>query len=103
MNKDTILNQGRPIEPDCFENNREEQWYNIGLFDGANSNAWHSIANGDLPKEDGEYIIFLDGCLEIYEYDKRKNYWTNARNPYCNEWWIQKDISHWMEMLKFPE
>lgn len=59
MNKDTILNQERPIEPYCFENNREEQWYNIGLFDGANSNAWHSIANGDLPKEDGEYKDFL--------------------------------------------
>lgn len=100
MNRDTILNQGRPIEPYCFENNREEQWYNIGLFDGANSNTWHSIADGDLPRENGEYLILLNGRIDFYEYDKEKNYWTNNRNPYCNGLWVQTMISHWMVIPK---
>lgn len=100
MNRDTILSQGRPIEPYCFENNREEQWYNIGLFDVASSKIWHSIADGDLPKENGEYIILLEGRAEIFSYDKDRNYWTNARVDFYKEWWVQSNITHWMEIPK---
>lgn len=100
MNRDEILNQGRPIEPNCFENDREEEWYNVGLFDGASSKVWHSIADGDLPKKDGEYIILLDGRAEIFEYNKDKNYWINARDSFYHEWWVQGRINYWMEIPK---
>lgn len=26
----------RPIEPNCFETDREEQWHDVGYFDGYN-------------------------------------------------------------------
>lgn len=35
MTREEIINQGRPTEPNCFETDREEQWYNVGLYDGA--------------------------------------------------------------------
>ncbi len=109
MNRDEILNQGRPIEPNCFNRHRggrwrkvdkEEQWYKIGLYDGASSKVWHSIADGDLPKEDGEYIVLLYGSAEIFEYDKKNNYWKNARDYFYHEWFVQHDITHWMEIPK---
>lgn len=107
MTRDEILNQGRPVEPNSIfkrcrwrKIDKEELWYKIGLYDGANSKVWHSIADGDLPKENGEYIILLDGSAEIYEYDKDKNYWTNARDYWCHEWWVQHKITHWMEIPK---
>ena len=100
MNRDEILNQGRPIEPNCFENDREEEWYNVGLFDGASSKVWHSIADGDLPKEDGEYIVLLYGSAEIFRYYKDDNYWVNARVDFYKDWLVQRDITHWMEIPK---
>lgn len=109
MTRDEILNQGRPIEPNCFNRhrgewwrkvNKEELWYKIGLYDGASSKVWHSIADGDLPKKDGEYIILLDGRAEIFKYNKDENYWTNAREKFYKDWLVQNDITHWMEIPK---
>ncbi|MCI6672409.1 MAG: hypothetical protein MSG77_07720 [Prevotella sp.] len=34
MTREEIMNQGRPTELHCFETDREEQWYNLGLYDG---------------------------------------------------------------------
>lgn len=106
MNRDEILNQGRPSESNCFKRcrwrkiDKEELWYKIGLYDGASSKVWHSIADGDLPKEDGEYIILLYGSAEIFKYNKDENYWTNAREKFYKDWWVQNDITHWMEIPK---
>lgn len=38
MTREEIIKQGRPIEPNCFETDREEQWYNLGLYNGATAN-----------------------------------------------------------------
>lgn len=35
MTREEILKQGAPIEPNCFETDREEQWYKVGLYEGA--------------------------------------------------------------------
>lgn len=98
MNRDEILNQGRPSEPNCFESDREEQWYKIGLYDGASSNVWHSIADGDLPKEDGDYIVLIFGRAYVYRYNKKCNYWRNMREEVLEDWHEQGDITHWMEI-----
>ena len=112
MTRDEIINQGRPSESNCFnihigewwrKVDKKELWYKIGLYDGASSNVWHSIADGDLPKENGEYIILLDGLIEIFEYDKDKNYWTNARDYWYKNWWVQERINYWMKLPKLPE
>lgn len=45
MNREEIISQGAPIEPNCFETDREEQWYKVGLYEGATSNPWLSKIN----------------------------------------------------------
>ena len=35
MTIEEIINQGRPTEPHCFDTDREEQWYSLGLYNGA--------------------------------------------------------------------
>ena len=57
MTREDIINQGIPTEPNCFETDREEQWYKVGLYEGATANPWHSVADGDLPTKDGEYLV----------------------------------------------
>ena len=39
MTRAEIISKGAPIEPNCFETDREEQWYKVGLYEGAC--AWH--------------------------------------------------------------
>lgn len=75
MNRDEILNQGRPLEPNCFESDREEQWYKVGLYDGANSKVWHSIT--DIPTIGKQ-------CLVEYEADGKVRYRVDKRSEY--EW-----------------
>ena len=33
--KEEIMQQGVPVEPNCFETDREEQRYKVGLYEGA--------------------------------------------------------------------
>lgn len=106
MNRDEIINQGRPSESNCFKRcrwrkiDKEELWYKIGLYDGASSKVWHSIADGDLPKENGEYIVLENGVAEFYMYDKDANYWSKSREEFHKDWLSQGDITHWMEIPK---
>lgn len=39
MTSEEIISQGIPVEPHCFETDREEQWYNLGLYDGATASS----------------------------------------------------------------
>lgn len=76
MTREEILNQGRPVEPDCFETDREEQWYKVGLYDGATARIeWHTTA--DMP-ETGKR------CLMEYEADGEIRYRVDWRSEY--EW-----------------
>lgn len=81
MNRDEILNQGRPSESNCFKRcrwrkiDKEELWYKIGLYDGASSNVWHSIT--DIPTIGKQ-------CLVEYEADGKVRYRVDKRSEY--EW-----------------
>lgn len=35
LTKEEIIEAGCPLEPACFETDREETWYNVGLYHGA--------------------------------------------------------------------
>lgn len=91
MTREDIINQGIPTEPNCFETDREEQWYKVGLYEGATANPWHSVADGDLPQNDNDvlcqngtelivgYFSMVDNCFYDADSEDRLTdveYWT---------------------------
>lgn len=48
MTQEEILKQGRQVEPNCLETDREEQWYKVGLYEGATATPWHDVKE-ELP------------------------------------------------------
>ena len=104
MTQEEILKQGRPIEPNCFETDREEQWYKLGLYEGATVSPWHSVSDGDLPTETkGDYanmpfiVVFKDGtrCSAYYalKEDEDNAYFYDD----CD---CALDVEYWMEIPK---
>lgn len=59
------IEQLNVVEPYCFESDREEQWYNIGLKNGLEIadehpvNVWHD-AKIFTPTQDKEVIVLCD-------------------------------------------
>lgn len=53
MTQEEIIQQGAPVEPNCFETDREEQWYKVGLYEGATASPWHDVKE-ELPNKGGE-------------------------------------------------
>lgn len=93
MTKEEILQQGAPIEPNSFETDREEQWYKVGLYEGAKANVWHKNIDGDLPKKDGRYLVMANnGYCHTCQYDSGSRYWDTIG--------YQSDIKYWMEVPK---
>lgn len=75
------------IEPYCFENEQEEQWYKVGLREGADAAikqlGWHSAV--ELPKKPtsklGRIIVLtLDGKLGF-------NYYVDGWDMSNVKWW----------------
>ena len=96
MTQEEILKHGRPVEPNCFETDREEQWYKVGLYEGATASPWHSVADGDLPKKDGRYIVMAqNGYCHTCKYKTDSRYWDTIG--------YQSDIAYWMKIPKLPE
>ena len=102
MTQEEILKQGAPIEPNCFETDREEQWYKVGLYEGATASPWHSVADGDLPPKAKnnnrvefsiEVLVRLDkNRLDFGRYDYTyKNWYIGLQRVYP---------THWMEIPK---
>lgn len=102
MTQEEILKQGSPIEPNSFETEREEQWYRVGLYEGATASPWHSVANGDLPPKaknnnrvefSVEVLVRLDkNILAFGRYDYTyKSWYVGLQRVYP---------THWMEIPK---
>ena len=76
-------------EPNCFETDREEQWYKVGLKEGlaaADSHPHWIPVEDELPKEKGMYMFRLsngDMCYETY-YPKLK---------------LVANVTHWMPII----
>ena len=87
-------------EPNCFETEREEQWYKVGLRDGLNAADaephWVSVAD-ELPKHkvkaglgmfDNVIICTKDGLRDVTYYDDTNKEWA--------DW--DGEVTHWMPM-----
>lgn len=98
MTREEIINQGRPIEPNCFETDREEQWYNVGLYDGASANQWHSVADGDLPQNNNDVLCQNDIELIVGYFSIADNcfYDTDSDDRLT-------DVEYWMEIPQLPK
>lgn len=104
MTQEEILKQGAPIEPNCFETDREEQWYKVGLYEGATASPWHSVADGDLPlkaKNNNRVEFSVEVLVKL-----DKNKLAFGRYDYTYKRWyvgLQRVYpTHWMEMPKLP-
>lgn len=99
MTREDIINQGIPTEPNCFETDREEQWYKVGLYEGATANPWHSVTDGDLP-QNNTYCFFSIGIneIEIGHVMDGCVHFNSTEKP-----WILKDMDYWMEIPELPK
>lgn len=106
------------IEPHCFETDREEQWFNIGLQYGletADTNPkspWISV-DDDLPNDETKLcIIYCEAYNkngdnienkhhEIYlaNFDKETSSWVNVES-YNNYFF---DVLYWMPIPELPK
>lgn len=104
MTREDIINQGIPTGPNCFETDREEQWYKVGLYEGATANPWHSVADDFPPKAKNnnriefsvEVLVRLDkNKLDFGRYDYTyKSWYVGLQRVYP---------THWMEIPQLPK
>lgn len=99
MTREEILKQGKYAEPNCFETGREEQWYRVGLYEGATASPWHKVADGDLPKVAKDCIFRCKGiCIQGFMcWNKSLSLEGEPDSALCIY-----DIDYWMEIPKLP-
>lgn len=110
MNRE-IINQGRPVEPNCFETDREEQWYKVGLYEGATASPWHSVADGDLPKgikNNSECMPFIVKTKDGNQYFAYYASWFDEeyraiRHDFFDDCDCPLDVEYWMEIPELPK
>lgn len=102
------------VEPYCFETDREEQWYNIGLKHGleiADENPkspWISVED-DLPCNheeliDKNYKDSLIKTLFVIALRDNKHQDFTCMVLVNGEWrWLGTDYTHWMVIPKLPK
>ena len=105
------IEQLNDIEPCCFENDREEQWFSIGLkygLDIADSNPkspWISVED-DLPcnhdelfinddkKETKTVLSIINGYIMMSRMYKPKHKWR---------WDSEEQPTHWFPIPELPK
>lgn len=100
------------IEPHCFETDREEQWFNVGLqygLDVADTNPespWISVED-DLPCNHREYVDLKYNSYTCQMLVRYKNgiYSVERMVMIFGRWrWAESnDITHWMPIPKLEE
>lgn len=104
------IEQLNEVEPYCFETDREEQWYRVGLQEGLNiadanpKSPWISVKD-DLPcnheelislddKRDTLYVIaVIHGIIILSRMYKFEGKWS----------WITDEPTHWMPIPELPK
>lgn len=106
MTQEEILKQGAPIEPNCFETEREEQWYKVGLYEGATASPWHSVVDGDLPEEangdaiDPPFLVTVrDGYTFMAYYGRGEE---DGEMNFFDDCGLALAVDYWMEIPKLP-
>ena len=100
------------IEPHCFETDREEQWFNVGLqygLDVADANPkspWISVED-DLPCNHREYVDLKYNSYTCQMLVRCKNgiYSVERMVMIFGRWrWAESNnITHWMPIPKLEE
>lgn len=81
-------------EPNCFETDREEQWYKVGLKEGLAAADSHPqwIPVEEKPQEKGWYLVAtptLNSKIDVALWD--------------GKWFRLITITHWMPMTPPPQ
>ena len=93
------IEQLNDIEPYCFENDREEQWFNVGLkygLDVADSNPkspWISVDDKLPPvEEDGlsvkVFVISTKGEMYFSRYNYDMEVWMSYESDVTFTYWM---------------
>lgn len=105
MTQEEILKQGRQVEPNSFETDREEQWYKVGLCEGATATPWHDVKE-ELPDINIPVLVLTHSgnVVTTSMYIPRD---INGNVLGDKEWKgnhaFKRSITHWMEIPKLPE
>ena len=102
------IEQLNEVEPYCFETDREEQWYNVGLQEGlkiADANpklSWISVKDS-LPEQDEEVIVLRDEFNTSYFY--KISFAHIVDKTVCRDYngWNVPDVVYWFPMPKIPK
>ena len=90
-------------EPNCFETDREEQWYKVGLKEGLAAAdqcpAWVSVEER-LPPKMGKYSKRSDEVLVITERKERfiAKYWYDG-DGWAVSGFPTSKLTHWMPII----
>lgn len=102
------IEQLNESEPHCFETDREEQWYNVGLQEGlriADANPKLSFINVEdsLPEQDEEVIVLCDEFNTSYFY--KISFAHIVDKTVCKDYngWNVPDVVYWFPMPKIPK
>ena len=94
------------VEPYCFETDREEQWYRVGLQEGlsiADANPkspWISV-NEKLPPIEKDnlsikvLVVSTKGKIDFSRYDYNMKGWISPV--------LDIEFTHWMPLPKLPK
>lgn len=106
------IEQLNEVEPYCFETDREEQWYRVGLQEGlsiADANPkspWISVED-DLPCNYEELIDTTRHCTVskdvIVRHKDGSMTFERMINNYKSQWIFLSDVTHWMPLPKLPK
>lgn len=100
------IEQLNETEPYCFETDREEQWFNVGLQEGlevADANPkspWISVKEKLPPEEESGISV----RVIVLNTDKKTGF---GRYDYDNKIWLglglDMEFTHWMPILEPPK
>lgn len=104
------IEQLNVIEPYCFESDREEQWYQVGLQEGlkvADENPkspWISV-DDDLPCNHEELISPDDkrDTLYVVAVIRRHIIFSRMRKLEGKWLWENDEPTHWIPIPKLPK
>ena len=100
------IEQLNEVKPYCFETDREEQWYRVGLQEGlsiADANqkqTWISV-NEKLPPIEKDnlsikvFVVSTKGKIDFSRYDYDMEGWISPS--------LDIEFTHWMYLPKLPK
>lgn len=105
MTREEIIQRGAPVEPNSFETDREEKWYEVGLYEGATASTWHDVKD-ELPDINIPVLVltYSGNVVTTSMYIPKD---VNGNILGDKEWRgnsrFKRSITHWMEIPQLPK